>query len=88
MVDQVSGLFLTFGLVHGGISGGVDDHVRRDASDRFSQPVECRQVSAEAGFIDVPAQRHNLAQRRQRTLQLPTHLTVLTQEQYFHSSRP
>ena len=67
-----------FCLIHVGIGGGVEDHIRLRATHRFMQLRGIGQVEL------ATARRDNLTQRRQAALQLPADLSVPAGEQDPH----
>ena len=86
-VDALGGWRVGFGLVDGGVGGGVDDQPRPERAHGGGQAVEVGQVATQAVLAGA-VQRHQCAQRRQRALQLPAHLAVLAQQQNVHAPCP
>jgi hypothetical protein len=70
-IDGARAFCFVFGLVHGGVSPGIDDDVRLMPPDAITQAVEVLQVCL------LPPKSDQFAQRRQRTLQFPADLAIL-----------
>jgi cation transport regulator ChaC len=76
---------LALGLVDGGVRRGVDDRVRPHRAHGRGQGGRVREVGPERpGAVEV--ERHHLAERRERALQLPAHLAVLAEKEKFQAA--
>ncbi|GBH19953.1 Acyl-CoA dehydrogenase related to the alkylation response protein AidB [Pseudomonas syringae pv. actinidiae] len=84
-VDQQGHIRLAFSFVHSGISRCVDDNVGGQRTNRGGQALKVGKVPTQA-ISALTIQRNHLTQRCQRTLQLPTNLSVLAQQQNLHAS--
>ena len=75
---------LALGLVHRGVGGGIDDDIGPVAAHRLRQALGLAQVTTK--LRAAPIQRQHRAQRGQAALQLPAHLSVLTEQENFHAA--
>src|SRR3954471_20465260 len=78
MVDAIGTVQFAFGLVDPGICAGVDDDVRRRIDHRSFELSGVLEIRVGA------AQRHHLANTRQRALQFATDLAGLSEDQEPH----
>ncbi len=85
--DRIDGsrqIGLTLGLVHGRICCRVYDYVRSQTPYPRFQACWIGKVAAKGRCV-VPVERHQLGERRERALQLPTDLAVPSEQQYLQS---
>jgi hypothetical protein len=85
-VDGRGELGFGLGFVHRGVRGGIDDHVRPQRAHRVRQALRLREVGVVVGAVEV--ERRQLAQQRQRALQLPADLPSLAEQHDLHHQAP
>lgn len=86
-VDGAGQIRFRFGLVHGGMSGGIDDDVGRNFAHAGGQTGEIVEIAAQAA-IPFAVEGDDLAERCQTALQFPANLAALAEKQDLHWSRP
>jgi hypothetical protein len=83
-VDGSCQIGLTLGLVHGGVSCRIHDHVGPYLPNGLGQSFGTGEVAAEPGTVEV--QGHHLTQRRQAALQFPADLATFSKQEDFHAA--
>jgi hypothetical protein len=82
-VEGAGELRFAFGLVHGGVGGGIDDEIGGHAAHGGGEAFRVGEVTGEAGRA-VVVEGHELTQRGEAALEFPADLAVLAEEKDFH----
>ncbi|MNE67996.1 hypothetical protein D3C80_1636350 [compost metagenome] len=84
-VEQLGKLPLALCLINCGMGCGVDNHVGFEQPNRVGHPGRVAEITAIVGGVKING--GDAAQRRQRSLQLPSHLAVFAKQQNMHQPR-